>query len=42
MFKKKYRRKQNRKCKRKIKDRGFGDGFKLLFSLRKQWSNSMQ
>ena len=46
MFKKKYRRKSNkkfkRKCKRKIRGRGFGDRFKLLYSLGKQWHKSMQ
>ena len=26
-----------RKYKRKIRGRGFGDGFKLLYSLGKQW-----
>ena len=46
MFKKKYRRKSNkrfkRKYKRKIRGRDFGDGFKLLDSLGKQWRKSMQ
>ena len=38
MFKKKFRRKSNKK----IRGRGFGDGFKLLYSLGKQWRKSMQ
>ena len=46
MSKKKYRRKLNRtfkrKCKRKIRGRGFGDRFKLLYSFGKQWRKSMQ
>ena len=46
MFKKKYSRKSNRKFKReykrKIRGSGFGDGFKLLYSLGKQWRKSMQ
>ena len=46
MFKKKYSRKLNRtfkrKYKRKIRGRGFGDGFKLLYSFGKQWRKSMQ
>ena len=37
MFKKKFRRKSNKK----IRGRGFGDGFKLLYSLGKQWRKSM-
>ena len=35
-------RKFKRKYKGKIRDRGFGDGFKLLYSLRNQWPKSMQ
>ena len=31
-----------RKYKRKIRGRGFGDAFKLLYSLGKQWRKSMQ
>ena len=46
MIKKKYREKLNRKYKRKyrrkIRGRGFSDRFKLLYSLGKQWHNSMQ
>ena len=48
MVKKKYvwfinRKKSKRKKKYKTKrDKGFGDGFKLLYSLEKQWGNSMQ
>ena len=44
--KKKYRKKLNRKFKRKykrkIRGRGFGDEFKLLYSLGNQWRKSMQ
>ena len=36
---KKFKRKKRRK--RKIR-RGFADGFKLLYSIGKQWGNSMQ
>ena len=37
---KKFKRKKRRK--RKIRRRGFTDGFKLLYSIGKQWGNSMQ
>ena len=37
---KKFKRKKRRK--RKIRRRGFADGFKLLYSIGKQWGNSMQ
>ena len=39
------RKKSKKKNKRKYKTKrgkGFGDGFKLLYSLGKQWRNSMQ
>ena len=38
-YKKELKRKYKRKCKR---GRGFGDGFKFLYSLGKQWYNSVQ
>ena len=45
MLKKKYRRKLNRKFKRnykrRIRDTGFRDGFKLLYSFGKQLHKSM-
>ena len=34
--------KTKKKKKNKKHDKGFGDGFKLLYSLGKQWRNSMQ
>ena len=37
--KKKFKRKKRRK--QVIRGRGFADGFKLLYSLGKQWRNSM-
>ena len=37
---KKFKRKKWRK--RKIRRRGFTDEFKLLYSIGKQWGNSMQ
>ena len=49
MVKKKYvwfiNRKKSKRKKKKYKtkrDKGFGDGFKLLYSLGKHWGNSMQ
>ena len=37
--KKKFKRKKRRK--QLIRGRGFADGFKLLYSIGKQWRNSM-
>ena len=43
MIKRKYRKKIKREYKRKYKrGRGVGDRFKFLYSLGKQWHNSMQ
>ena len=39
-FKKLIKKKKTKKNKKHGK--GFGDGFKFLYSLRKQWRNSMQ
>ena len=43
MIKRKYKKELKRKYKRKCKrGRGFGDRFKFLYSLGKQWYNSVQ
>ena len=48
MVKKKYvwyvnsKKTRKRKKNNKKHGKGFGDGFKLLYSLGKQWRNSMQ
>ena len=43
MVKRKYKiRKKNRRKYKKKSGKGFGDGFKYLYSLGKQWRKSMQ